>query len=159
MVLTLAAARTGQPHASRSFAVVFVLLFAFGLGSLSWVDAASAAVLRGTVVDPQGNTVAAVRVDVVGPLGARHVYTDASGGFTVADLPAGAYRVLADAEGFSADAQSLTVSEADDRTLTIALAVGRVSESVVVSAAQVEVAESDAPASVHVVRMKALLGR
>ena len=35
--------------------------------------------VRGTVVDPQGHPVSAVRVDVVGPLGARHVYTDASG--------------------------------------------------------------------------------
>ena len=156
MVPTSAAARTGQAHTSRSFAVVFVFAFVFGVSA---AVPAHAATLRGTVVDPQGHPVSAVRVDVVGPLGARHVYTDASGTFSVVDLPAGAYRVLADAEGFSADAQSITVAATDERTLSIPLTVGRVSESVVVSAAQVEVAQSEAPASVHVVTAETLRAR
>ena len=75
------------------------------------------------------------------------------------NLPAGAYRVLADAEGFSADAQSITIAAMDERALTIPLTVGRVSESVVVSAAQVEVAQSEAPASVHVVTAETLRAR
>jgi len=138
-------------HPFRSFvAVVFVVGFAFVFGAGAAVPA-DAAVLRGTVVDSQGSSVAAARIVIVGPLGARHVYTDGDGRFESTDLPAGTYRVLAEATGFSADAQTVTLTAADERTVTIPLTVGRVSESVVVSAAQVEVAESDAPASVHVI--------
>ena len=71
------------PRSSSAFAVVFVFAFVLGVGA---AVPAHAATLRGTVVDTQGHPVAAVRVDVVGPLGARHVYTDASGTFSVVEF-------------------------------------------------------------------------
>jgi outer membrane cobalamin receptor len=156
VVSALFAARSRR-HPLRSFvSVVFAFVFVFGLTAATRLHAAT---LRGTVMDPQGTVVASARVVVVGPLGARHVYTDAEGRYEITDLSAGTYRILAEASGFSADAQSVTLGTSDDRTLALSLAVGGVSESVVVSAAQVEVAESDAPASVHVLTADDLRSR
>ena len=79
--------------------------------------------------------------------------------FSVADLPAGAYRVLGRRGGILGRC-AIDHRRRDGRaTLTIPLTLGRVSESVVVSAAQVEVAQSDAPASVHVVTAETLRAR
>jgi hypothetical protein len=58
--------------------------------------------ITGQVTDPQGRPIAGAGVQVVNPEGTfqRDTKTDASGVFTVADLPPGAYLVVVAAEGF-----------------------------------------------------------
>jgi outer membrane cobalamin receptor len=122
-------------------------------------SAARAATLSGTVVDPQGAPVASVRVVVLGPLGATTVTTDAAGRFELRDLAAASYRVLAQADGWNAGSVTCDLGTTDTREIEIALAVAGLSESVVVSASQVEVASADAPASLAVVDRAALRAR
>lgn len=112
---------------------------------------ADAAVLTGTVVDPQGRAVPAVRVIIVGPLGSSVVRTDADGRFEVPGLAGAAYRVMAEADGWHADAQAVSLADDEQRQLTLTLDVAGLAESIVVSASQVEVAAADAPASVTVI--------
>jgi outer membrane cobalamin receptor len=118
-----------------------------------------AATLRGLVVDPQRAAVASVRVTVIGPLGATTVTTDATGRFEVPGLAAATYRVLAESEGWQAGSQAWTLAADETRDVEIALSVAGLAESVLVSAAQVEVASADAPASVTVVDRAALQAR
>jgi outer membrane cobalamin receptor len=135
-----------------AFACALVLVFAAA-------PPANAATLSGIVVDPHGAPVPSVRVVVIGPLGATTVATDASGRFEVRDLAAATYRVLAQAEGWTAGSVSCELGSTDARDLEIPLAVAGLSESVVVSASQVEVASADAPASLTVVDRSALRAR
>jgi outer membrane cobalamin receptor len=134
---------------------VLVLVCALGLATAR----AQAATISGTVVDPQGAPVPSVRVVVIGPLGAVTVSTDASGRFEVPDLAAATYRVLAQAEGWTASGVSCAVGAADTREIEIPLSVAGLSESVVVSASQVEVASADAPASLTIVDRASLRAR
>jgi outer membrane cobalamin receptor len=106
---------------------------------------------QGQVVDPDGRPVPRVAVVIDGPLGARAVRTDADGRFVVPpDLPPGTYRLLVDADGFTAEPATLQVpSEA--QPLTIALRIAPVSDAVVVSAAQVPRPLSESPAAATVI--------
>jgi outer membrane cobalamin receptor len=121
--------------------------------------AADAATLRGVVHDPQGAAIPSVRVTVVGPLGASVVYSDPSGRFEVPNLPAATYRVLADAAGWRAEPDAVTLAADETREMQVALSVAALNEAVVVSASQVEVAHADAPASVTVVDRRNLEAR
>ena len=100
--------------------------------------AATAGGVRGVVRDPEGRPVPSARVAVIGPLGARTVQTDAEGQFEVAHLPAGTYRLLADAQGLHGGSEPTAVGADEVRTVDVRLALDPLTESVVVSAAQVE---------------------
>jgi outer membrane cobalamin receptor len=106
---------------------------------------------QGQVVDPDGRPVPDVAVVIDGPLGAHTVRTDREGRFVVPrDLPPATYRILVDADGFTAEPETLRLpSEAPP--LTIALRVAPVSDAVVVSAAQVPRPLSESPATTTVI--------
>jgi outer membrane cobalamin receptor len=125
-------------------------LFASSL-LLTGSNTAAAASLHGVVADPDERPVAGAQVRVIGPLGVRSVRTDAEGRFELRDLAAATYRVVVDAPGFEAPTRQISVTEDGDVELRIRLVLGSVSESVVVSAAHVELPLSSAPASVTVV--------
>ena len=65
-----------------------------------------------------GRPVGVVRVAVVGPLGARTVFTDGEGRFTVPNLPSGTYRLLADAPGLHGATEPTAIAADEVRTLT-----------------------------------------
>ena len=115
--------------------------------------------LRGVVTDPDARPVARADVRVVGPIGARLVRTDAEGRFEIDDLPAATYDLLVEAPGLQAPTQRVTIAPEGDVEIRIPLTLGAVSESIVVSAAQVEMPLSSAPGSVTVVDRAELKAR
>ena len=142
----------GRSARTRVVAILFLLLAAN-------VTLARAATLRGIVRDPQGAAVASVRVTIVGPLGASLVYSDADGRFEIPNLPAATYRVIAEIAGLRADPGAVVLSGDETRDMDVSLSIAPMTESVVVSASQVEVAHADAPASVTVVDRATLEAR
>src|SRR5437764_14845183 len=67
--------------------------------------------IRGIVHDEQGLAVPGVTVTVTSPAlqGARNVVTDSTGGFTVPNLPPGAYTVTYELSGFAPATQKSNV--------------------------------------------------
>ncbi len=117
--------------------------------STAGVGAADA--VSGQVLDPDGRPVAGARVVLDGPLGARAVRTDGEGRFLLPrDLPAATYRLLVEADGFTADPLTVRLPR-EKAPVTITLRVAPVSEAIVVSAAQVPRPLSDAPATSTVI--------
>jgi outer membrane cobalamin receptor len=129
----------GRPAPDRS---IVARLFASFLPAASLVglfaSVAQAGEVRGIVTDPEGRPVAAARVAVVGLLGARTVQSGADGRFDIPNLPAGTYRVMAEAPGLHGATEPTPIADDEVRTLDVTLALSPVAESVVVSAAQVE---------------------
>jgi outer membrane cobalamin receptor len=144
----LAPSRPRTPHLApshRRTVVVFVAAL------LCCAAPAMAATVRGRVVDPDGRPVARARVLVAAPLGVRAAETDADGRFEIADLSAAVHTVTVNRPGFAVEPLRLTLAPDEVRELTISLHVAAVSESVVVSAAQVPEPLSEATASITVV--------
>jgi outer membrane cobalamin receptor len=121
--------------------------------------AAFAGGIRGVVRDPDGRPVGSARVAVVGPLGARTVQTDDEGRFDVGQLPAGTYRVVADAQGLHGGSEPTAVGANEYRAVDVTLALSSVSESIVVSAAQVETPLEQVTGSATVITNAELRGR
>lgn len=112
----------------------FFLVFA-----LAWPAAAFADVLAGRVVDPQDRPVAHARVLVVrGATVIATLATDSSGRFGPITLPAGEYDILASAPGLGAAPQRATLTAAGTTEVAVKLALSSRSESVVISASQVD---------------------
>jgi outer membrane cobalamin receptor len=129
------------------------LLVSFVLFSWLFVISASAqaAGLTGRVVDPDGRAVVNAEVIVSGPAATPfRARTDADGKFDVPVIDAGRYTVIASAPGLISDAQSIDVSS-EPATLEIALHLSAVSETLVVSAAQIDQPLSRTPDSVTVI--------
>src|SRR5436190_7218194 len=128
----------------RMRALLFVFTFFIFL-----VDSALAAGLAGRVIDPDGRPVPNAEVFVTGPTATPlRARTDAEGKFDLSSLAAGRYTVIASAPGLVSEAHSIDVSEGT--TLEIPLHISAVSESLVVSAAQIGQPLSRTPASVTV---------
>lgn len=139
----LSAFRSPSPFATVAAALFIVLAFA---------QAAAAATLSGRATDPDGRPVAGARVVATTPIGATaEATTDRQGDFSIADLPAGRYDLHVVADGFAAPPIAIGLDAGDDRRVDIQLRLSAISESVVVSAAQVDIALSQAADRVIVV--------
>ena len=113
---------------------------------------ASADSVSGHVIDPDGRRVADADVLIVA--GSRVVAsarTLRDGAFGPIALAPGEYQVLVSAAGFKAEPQSIAVRADSTLTIEVKLALAAVSESVVVSASQVETPLSRVTDSVTVV--------
>jgi len=111
----------------------------------------NAATVKGTIVDPDGRPVSHARIVVTGAMpGAIERHTAEDGAFDVTDLPEGRYQLRVMVDGFTADAESIDVAAAEVRELRVQLRVSAMSESLIVSAAQVDLPISEAAASVTV---------
>ena len=140
-------------HAVRLLRVLFGII-------VGTVGTARAATLNGRVVDPHGRPVSDVRIVVSGPIGkVADAATDDRGTFLIDSLDAGDYVVRVVASGLQADPIAVELSSDGKREIDIALRVSAVSESVVVSAAQVDVPLSTAPDSISVVSRGELQAR
>lgn len=107
--------------------------------------------LSGRVIDPQQRPVASAEVIVLrGSAVVSSVRTDVDGRFGPIAVPAGDYDVIVSARGLRGAPQRVTVgTSAVD--LTLALTIAAVTESVVVSAAQIESSLSRVTDSVTVI--------
>src|SRR5689334_10096617 len=95
-----------------------------------------AGTILGTVRDPQGAVIpnASVSAKNVGTGAERTVLTDASGGFSIASVPAGSYDVTAAASGFRPELRSgITMTVGAAIRVDFALNVGTVAEAVEVT--------------------------
>jgi vitamin B12 transporter len=112
---------------------------------------ASEASLSGRVVDPDGRPVANAEVIVSGstaaPLRAR---TNVDGRFDLPSLDAGRYTVIATAPGLLSDPAAIDVTTTA-ATIEIALKISAISETLVVSASQIDQPLSRTPDSVTII--------
>lgn len=130
-----------------SFNLWFVALAIVMFARPAFADA-----VRGRVVDPDDRAVAGATVLIVS--GARVVEstkTDADGQYGPITVPAGTYDVLVSAPGLKADPKTIDVKPGGTITADVKLTLSAVSESVVVSAAQVETPLSRTPDSVTII--------
>ena len=138
------------PRFSRLAAACRLLFTFFVL--LAVAPAALAATLTGRVIDPDGRGVAGVRVVVATSIGTVvDRETNANGEFQVAALTGGSYEVRVLADGFQADPITVTLGGDETRALNLPLRVSAITESIVVSAAQIDVPLSRAADSVAVI--------
>ncbi|MGH9331395.1 MAG: carboxypeptidase regulatory-like domain-containing protein, partial [Vicinamibacterales bacterium] len=118
---------------------------------------ALAADLRGRAVDPDGRPVAGADVLVTrGAAVVGHTVTDERGEFHIVDLSAGELQITASRDGLRAAPVAIALDETGRRDLTLTLGVSAIAESVVVSAAQVDVPLTRAPDSVTAIDAAAL---
>ncbi len=128
----------------RSFAILFLITLLAG--------SADAGPLTGRVVDPDGRAVAGARVLLLGPSGTiQTVITTAQGEFTLAAPDEGRFEVRVAADGFRADAVVFDGAPSPRDLGELRLQVSAIAESIVVSAAQVEIPLSQAASSVTVI--------
>jgi outer membrane cobalamin receptor len=130
------------------FRLIFSLTILFGFGAAG----ASAGPVSGRVVDPDGRPVAAVRVLLVGDgLALRDATTNARGEFTLAAPDSGRYELRVAVDGFRAEPLPVQASADPLDVGSVGLAVSAVSETLVVSASQVEIPLSQASAAVSII--------
>ena len=123
-------------------------------------NAALGADLRGRTVDPDGRPVAGAEVLVTrGAAVVGRAVTDERGEFRVVDLAADDLQVTASRDGLRAAPIAITLDETGRRDLTLTLVVSAIEESVVVSAAQVEVPLTRVADSVTTIDAPALEAR
>ncbi len=121
--------------------------------SLLFIPLASpgfAAVVAGTVIDPDGRPAPDVRVVLSTSLHAPDAVTDPQGRFRFERLDPGTYDVHALRRGFRVDPLRLTVEKDGTYDLTLRLRLSAVSESIVVTAASVDTSLSRMAAPVTV---------
>jgi hypothetical protein len=109
--------------------------------------------IAGTVTDPTGATIPNAKIEVSGPALVRLVTatTDTSGNYNINSIPAGQYTVAATATGFSVmRAGDVSVVLGRAARVNFKMEVGRVTESVIVSAdaAMVDTTTSQSAVSV-----------
>ena len=126
-------------------------LFPFILFLLGVSGAAHAGPVTGRVLDPDGRPIANARVWISGAGALAQTTTDAQGQFTLAAPDGCRCEVRASAEGFRA--QPVAVDTAvDGRDVgAITLSISAISESLVVTATQVEIPLSQASSTVTVI--------
>jgi len=145
------AAACRPPFVLLAFALFFFLLLPRG---------ASAATLTGRVTDPDGRPVAGAHVIVATAIGtAADRTTDASGAFSIDRIAAGKYEIRVLADGFQADAIAIALAADDTRDVRVQLHISALTESIVVSAAQIDVPLSRAADSVTVITATDLQAR
>jgi outer membrane cobalamin receptor len=124
----------------------------FSLAALVGASSAYAGPVNGRVVDPDGRPVATARVLLVGtgqPV--RSTSTNAQGEFTLMAPDSGRYELRVAIEGFRAEPVVVEASATARDVGSLDLTVSAVSETLVVSASQVEIPLSQASSAVTVI--------
>src|SRR5215475_1264508 len=118
-----------KTHITILLSIVLFAAAAFGQETTGGV--------QGTVKDPQGAVVPGATVDVGSPalIGKKTTTTNSSGFYHIEQLPPGVYTITVTAAGFAPQSQTnLQLNAGALPTINVALAVGGVSEDVVVAA-------------------------
>ena len=132
-------------RARSLFPFLFFLAIAFGEAR-----AAYAGPVTGRVLDPDGRPVANARVWIAGAGALAQAITDAQGHFTLVAPDGIRCDVRAAADGFRAEPVTIDALSTPRDIGTITLSVSAIAESLVVSAAQVEIPLSQASSSISV---------
>ncbi len=115
-------------------------------GSLIAQTTVSTGSIVGTLTDPQGAVISGARVTItnLGTGQASELATNSAGAFNSGSLAPGAYRVRISAAGFKSTTIPVTVQVGNTSTANAQLEVGQESQTVEVSASQVQVNTSQA---------------
>ena len=117
--------------------LTFILILSSLLTSPSLLHAQNDASIPGSVLDPSGNVVSNADVTITGETNGQHrkATADAQGHFAITGLSDGKYTVEATASGFAITIQNdLVLAPGQTRNITLALSVGKVSQTVTVEA-------------------------
>ncbi len=141
---------------TRFLLLVFLLIssadLALAASAASIVSDLPASTVSGAITDPAGARVAHARVVLSSPLAVVDTTeADARGEFRFDHVAPGRYELRVLAEGFGSDPLDIVVTPGENAVVNPSLHVSAVTESVVVSAAQVEVPLARAAGSVSVV--------
>lgn len=109
-----------------------------------------AAVLTGTVVDPDNRPAPDVRIVLSGHADAPQTLTDAEGRFRFENVRPGTYDLIAVRNGFRLDPMRIDIERDDEHDLRLQLRLAAVTESIVVTAASADLALSRSPGAVSV---------
>src|SRR5216117_3291541 len=122
---------------SRTAAISLVIVVFAVFAPLPSSAQTSLATLRGKVTDQQGGVLpgAAVTTRQVDTNTTRTGVTNETGQFYVPSLPAGAYEVVIELQGFSTAKRTLTLRVGQEASADFALTIGAVSETVQVTGA------------------------
>jgi outer membrane cobalamin receptor len=132
-------------------------LLALALLITSTVEAAT---IRGVVRDPDGQPVPGAQIVLTGVRpGTAGATTDHEGRFQLDNVASGHYYIHVVVEGFAAEAVDIDADDSEPREVSITLRVSALSESLVVSAAQIDLPLSQTAASVTIVTAKDLENR
>ena len=124
----------------------------FSLAALVGATSAYAGPVNGRVVDPDGRPVATARVLLVGTgMPVRSTSTNAHGEFTLMAPDSGRYELRVAIDGFRAEPVVVEASATARDVGSLDLTVSAVSETLVVSASQVEIPLSQASSAVTVI--------
>ena len=119
-----------------------------------------AGTLRGVVIDPSGRPVRGARVIATGPATIRmKTATDTKGVFHFDLMPGRSYELQTLLEGFRAEPLSIELNGTEDREVLIQLQLSALTESVVVSAQQVDLPLSRTSGNVTVITAEELSNR
>jgi outer membrane cobalamin receptor len=124
-----------------------------------FADAAYAGPLAGRVVDPDGRPVPGATILLIGAASPRTTVTNALGEFMLVSPDAGRFELRVAVPGFRAEPIVVDASAERRHLGDIGVDVSAVTESVVVSAAQVEIPLTQAASSVTVIAGDELVGR
>jgi len=114
--------------------VSFPLFFSASISAQTSV-AKDAAIISGTVYDPQSNPVPGAKLNLLnGLIATEQIESDARGAYRFVNLPSGNYEVVANAPGLTALTAAIQVQSGQSYTADLRLALTALQEQVVVSA-------------------------
>lgn len=149
----LARLRYQYPVISCQFrgAAILKVALCFSLASASVAYAQSR--LEGRVADPQGRPVAGATIIAIGLPGVPvSTASDANSRFVFDALPSGRYDLAVSARGLSGNARGIAMSDDATSKVDITMRVSAVTETLVVSASQIDQPLSRTADSVTVIR-------
>ena len=121
---------------------------------------ASAATLAGQVTDPDGRGITAARILVVNSLGVvAEAVTESGGFYEIAQLDGGRYQIRVIADGLRTDPVDIALTADERREVSLRMRLSAIAESIVVSAAQIDVPLSSVADSVTVITAAELEAR
>ena len=118
--------------------------------------AAQTASVSGTITDPSGGAVPGATVTLTGPGGTASTTSGSRGEYSFANLANGTYKVAVTLSGFAPSTRDVVVSGANVEVPVISLALGNLTDTIVVSASKSDTALIDAPATMSVVTSEVL---
>ena len=120
----------------RLFALLcFAFPFFSGVTTVAQTSGSRSAAIQGTVYDPQGRVVSAAKVSLLSAMVAvGSTQTDSKGEYRFSGLLPGTFTIAANAPGFTAPLQEVTVASGEMRTADLHLALTAVQDQVLVSA-------------------------
>lgn len=128
----------------RKVVVLFFAALLLAFTGTAWAQTETGQI-TGTVLDQQGKAVPKAKIGIrnMGTNALRETTADDNGGFTFTNLLPARYVVLTEAQGFSKLSQQVDLAPGGRVSLDIRLEVGKVSETIEVSATAVSVNTED----------------